>query len=154
MTAIVLAAMAFLSACTTITDFVEDSPATSKLVVTYATVKAIEQSSDLTSEKVVAFVDRVVDSIEQDQVVTIQYAYGLIKNNIDWDSYSPADQLLIVGLLDVGAEQVSKRIDVGQIDEDTQTTIITVLEWVREGAEFSASGGTSTSLGIPQVPLD
>lgn len=151
LTATVICTMAFVSGCASVDDFVDENPATSRLVVTYATAKAIEQSTALTSEKVIAFVDRVEPTIQADQSVTLEFAYILLRNKIDWQSYSPADQALIAGLLEVGAEQVRKRIDVGQVNPDEQTTILTVLGWVREGASYSASGQPAEALGLPPL---
>lgn len=106
-----------------------------QLPVQYATMKAIQQSSDISAEDVVAHVGTLKAVLERDPDMSLQQlaqqalAAGLAAG------LSPADQLLLQTL--ISTVEVSLA-EVNLVDDARRLKAVQVLGWVADAAKMSA----------------
>lgn len=119
--------------------FAEERPATTRLLLQYATMKIIEESSNpfgraaRTVEVVDAFTDYVRTS-NLDGDVTIDELLMIGRTFINWEEMPLADQLLVEALLEEIRIGFQKKVSEQVITEGDRIHIYAALQVVRDTA--------------------
>lgn len=135
-----------IAGCASVTRFVEESPTTARLAVQYATLKVIENSSDISASDVIRNVDRARALITNAGSITLAALSAEVRKGIRWDRLDTADALLLDAVLTEAEAQLWQRIGDGEMSAEAKTTISTLLDWIEQSAQLMRSAGR---LGIP-----
>lgn len=129
-----LMALTVLAGCTAI----QERPMTSRLVVTYATMKVID-GAEMPFEKadrVAAVADVALGLLSDDSPVLIAAIEEAVRAAIPWDELDSADAMLADALILTVSEELKSRVDDrGMLGGESLLTAREVLTWVRQAAE-------------------
>jgi hypothetical protein len=127
-------AVVFLPGCAAL----EARPAATGLVVSYATMKYIEQAPPqergARAARVIAVAD-LVDVAAGGEEITLQRLAQLALERIPAD-LAPSDRMLAVGLVNVVEQELRLRIGHGGLESDTLIRLAPLLEHVKQSATF------------------
>lgn len=122
--------LGWLSGCS----LLQDRDARLQLAVSYATGKLIEQSSDITGERVAAAVVRARAIVEADELVTVIDLTARIRSTLDLEQLGPADRMLVDALLAEVQREFTFRLGAGMLKPEDRLAILTFLNWVELAA--------------------
>lgn len=122
--------LAWLAGCS----LLQDRDARLQLAVSYATGKLIEQSSDITGDRVAAAVVRARAIVEADELVTVIDLTARIRSTLDLDQLGPADKMLVDALLAEVQREFTFRLGAGMLKPEDRLAILTFLDWVELAA--------------------
>jgi hypothetical protein len=120
-----------LSACAT---FSERDTGT-RLLIQYSTMKLIEQSDAITSEGVVAHVERVRGMLDTSEEVAVVDLRRELLERVNLDALGPADTLLLMALLD--EVELSFQANTDVLSQEDRERVGTILDWVVSAARMS-----------------
>ena len=124
-----LLSMFLLSGCA----LIQDEDRRLQLTVQYTTMKVIENSSDISAERVVENVQRVRAVLDVQSEVTVTRLMEEVRGNVRWDRLDAADQLLLSAVLEEVEKEMMDRVGEGVVEEEDKIVLRTLLDWV-EGA--------------------
>lgn len=134
-----LMALTVLAGCAAI----EERPMTSRLVVTYATMKVID-GAEMPIEKadrVAAVADVALGLLSDDKPVLIAAIEEAVRAAIPWGDLDNADVILANALITAVAEELQSRVDDrGMLGGESLLTAREVLSWVKDAAVAAAGG--------------
>lgn len=119
--------VAMLSACST---FQSDDL---RLPLTYATLKVIERDNDIDRDDVLNAMDKLESLVTSD----VSFSKDLRQDVIDTlniQSLSPADQFLVLEVLDRVEDHIRLEIELGSLPEDVKVNVQNMIEVVRQAA--------------------
>lgn len=122
-----------LSACSTVSKFVEESPATAELTFKYATAKIVDGQTDRVA-RVLSAVSDARQFLDSEESVTVSFLYDQAVARINWSRLDPADQLLFRAILQNASERLQREIGSGVLDESQELRLLTVLGWIEDAA--------------------
>ena len=129
--AILMAALAILTGCATLTD--ENSSA--RLTTYYATLKVIDGDPDKAAR--VQFIATEVQRYASgEEYLTVDLLIAAIKDQVRWDKLDAADELLVHALIDELRAALVRRFGEDVLPEDLRLAASTVATWV-----ITAAGG-------------
>lgn len=120
-----------------ISQVVKDSP-TAELTVKYAVIKLIDQSKDVTPERVIKNVQRARSLLQSDAAISIAGLSVSVRENINWQRLSAADSLLLDQLLSEAERRLTERVGDGLLDHDHRVLVSQVLQWIEAAANLAA----------------
>lgn len=104
--------------------------------VTYGTLQLIQYSDDISGARVIEHVQRLQLLVDDDRQASVETLASELREHIDWDSLSTADQYLLDRLI----TRVSRSLeDLDLIGEERRFRIHEVLDWVHTAAIISES---------------
>lgn len=114
---------------------------TVSLVVKYAVMKVIEDSTDPfgRAEKIVDIADRVLVYIEDDKVTTVYEIDTIIKKYIDWDSMQPSDKMLVDHLLETIETDLESKVQQNVISVEELVKVVDYVKAVRSTAAMMST---------------
>lgn len=112
----------------------EYNEAATGLAIQFGTLKAINSSESITSEGVIEFIDGVGTIFESSESVSLSKAFTLIREQVPWSDLDAEGKLLVEGIISVVETEVTRRVELGEVNEDSLLTIQSVLEYIRRGA--------------------
>lgn len=111
---------------------------TAELTVKYATLKIIEQSSDVTPERVIKNVQAARELLQRDASISIAGLSVAVRKNIRWERLKTADALLLDQLLSEAERRLTERVGDGLLDHDHRVLVSEVLSWIEAAANMAA----------------
>lgn len=133
---ILAAALAF-SACSTLEDFVTDSPATAELTFKYATAKIIDADVER-ADRVLSAVADAREFVGSDESVTVSFLYEQAVARVDFERLDPADAILIRAVIQNASERLQREVGGGVLNGEQEIRLLTILDWVESAARASA----------------
>ena len=121
--------MFLLSGCA----LIQDEDRRLQLTVQYTTMKVIENSDDISAQRVVENVRRVRGVLDVQSEVTVTRLMEEVRGNVRWDRLDAADQLLLSAVLEEVEKEMLDRVGEGVVEEEDKIVLRTLLDWV-EGA--------------------
>lgn len=103
------------------------------------------------AERVVRLTDTGIRTIDSGQITVPEAFDGWLITQIMDQDFEPSTKQALIVFKDGLAEQLTRRIDAGQLDPGTTAPVKTVLTWVKEAAEDTITYGTQQDYGIPPV---
>lgn len=129
---LLLVAMSFLSGCASL----EGGGFSSKIPVQYATLKAIDSSSNITPAGVLEHTQKVREILEININVSIDDLLSDAVERVALDKLDPADRLL-VNMLFYQIETAAGDIQFEASADDRVVRILTLLDWIDEAARLA-----------------
>lgn len=129
----VILAMLLISGCALLQN--EDSRL--QLAVQYTTIKVIEQSSDISSERVIENVERVRGVLDTSAEVSVERLMSDVRGNVRWDRLDAADRLLLTSVLEEVERELKDRVGEGVVKEDDKVVLRTLLDWIENAARLA-----------------
>lgn len=130
LTALCAALILCLAGCTSI----ESDDATARLTTQYATLRLIEQSSDITASGVIAHVERVRAIVQHDSLVSTAALVEQVMAGINTESLAPSDRLLLLALIEYAAAHLE---EVSLVSDDRMLSVLTLLTWIEQAARMA-----------------
>jgi hypothetical protein len=131
---VLMCAVLFLPGCSSM----QARPAATSLVVSYATMKYIEQAPLETrgarAARVIAMAE-LIQGAAGDAEMTIQALQGLALEKLPGD-LAQSDRLLAMGLVNVVAQELLARVGHGGLESESLVRLSTLLEGVKQSAAF------------------
>jgi hypothetical protein len=109
--------------------------ASAKLIVQYAILDYVGESTDRAS-RVVEVIDEVEGYLATDTPVTVDLLKGEAYERIDFNQLKPADRLLAANIVELLANKLTERVGQGQLDATQKLRVSEVLGWAREVSVF------------------
>lgn len=129
---LLIVAMSFLAGCASM----DLSGTSSKIPVQYATLKAIDSSSNITPAGVLEHTQKVREIIETDINVSIDTLLADAVARVALHKLDPADRLL-VNMLFYQIETAAGDIQFEISADDRIVRILTLLDWIDEAARMA-----------------
>ena len=133
-TAVLLMVLMF-TGCALIDRINRDDTST-QLVVQYATIKLIDQSSAVSSSDVLEHVGRVKAVIDRESATTVAALIQEAESHIPWNKIDRADQLLVRALIVAVSDELEDRVGDGTLDPEHQLTVLAMLNWIEQAARM------------------
>lgn len=102
----------------------------------YATVRAIQESEEITRDDAFEFVTVARRILEQDTTGTADVVMLAIREQIDWTRLSPESRIL-VELVFTYARQHIEQSTVSIGSEAARTSALAILGWIEQGATLA-----------------
>ncbi len=111
----------------------------SKLAVTYATMKVIEQTGGGESAQTIKDIATKVVSVAEGEGATVELLKEAAMKEVAKLELSPADRILAVYLVDAVAEEIKGKVGIGVIDADQILKVKDVFRVVVDAAVLSGA---------------
>jgi ABC-type xylose transport system substrate-binding protein len=124
-----------LSACA-VMEQVEKNPLTSELITNQLTLRFIAADDDPVerSLKIQQVVTKLQTRVDGEVEFTLVEFEQMVRQEIDWQSISPADQELLNFAFTKARQVISDLIGEGVVEPDERYTLVTLLTWVNNAA--------------------
>ena len=119
--------------------------ASTRLVVQYAVYKYTQGEAEKAA-RVQSAVDNALAVLDGDASATIMALKAAVLAQIDFGKLDPADQFLARAVVDQVGAELAARVGSGELDGDRLLQVRDVLQWVRDAAFTTASGGVEVQL--------
>ena len=125
-----------LSACSALSQ-IESSPMTSQLITNQITLRFIAGSDDPVERaaRVREVVEKVRGQVSAGKSFTLADLDEAVRDEIDWQALSPADQELLNFGLTKASAAIAELIGEGVIGPDDRGTVATLLTWIDQAAQ-------------------
>ena len=125
-----------LTACSTL-EKIESSPMTSQLITNQITLRFIAGSDDPVERaaRVREVVEKVRGQVSAGKSFTLADLDEAVRDEIDWQALSPADQELLNFGLTKASAAIAELIGEGVIGPDDRGTVATLLTWIDQAAQ-------------------
>lgn len=131
---IILAAVLAVG-CNTTQDLTEPGTAT-RIAIQYATLKLINQSSDVSKADVLDGVESVRALVDPEATVEVSRLTEQALQAVDIGGLDPADQLLLREILRLAERRLADQTDSGIIDPDDWVAVTAILDYVESAARL------------------
>lgn len=122
----------FVAGCQTL-----QNASSNELLVTYATMKVIEESDEITSADVRETVEKARSVLEADVTVSIDDFKAEVAEQIGWSELAPSDKLLIAAIVDEVQVSLEKQYEVDVLSDEVVIRIEQFLDMVEQAAILS-----------------
>ena len=132
----VLAGLA-LSACSTlssVSDTLAENSQGTKVAVQFATLKTIEDSSDITADGVLVYVEEYRGKVQSEDTVSVDRLRQGVIESIGVEDMAMSDRLMLETLLDL-AEGYVAEVPAPDVEPGVhRLRVLTVLDWIEQAA--------------------
>lgn len=146
----VLGALAFLPGCAILQgDGSEGEEFAVRSSIQLATVKVIDGDQER-AERVVEIASQARELVAGDSTAALDEVEQRVRDEIQWDTLSPAEQQVASDLVELVRAELEARIGEGALDPEDRVAVRTVLDWIIEAAG-RAAGEDSSALAHQTV---
>ena len=131
---LILALAAIITAGCAVVETLEKSPIAAELITNQLTLRLISGADDPVA-RAVKIREKValIQSGLGEHYTLVQLESG-VRESIDWQDYSLADQELLNFAITKAGETIKKLIGEGVIDPEDQVTVDTLFRWIDQAA--------------------
>jgi len=157
----ILTAMAFLSACTTVTPPTEDptSPTgdiTKDLAFEIFTKVGVSEALDGNKEDaqvVVNITEQMIETLETGVLTVPDLVDDRIIEYLKDSNLEPSSKQALYTLTTALSNQYARRIELGQLDPGSTAPVVTILKWVNQAARDTIRFGEVWSYGAEPLAV-
>lgn len=129
----------FVSGCAAI-NYVSESESVMRVTTSQATMRVIERADDTEdrADRILELVSDIEESVSDEDEVSLDFLFDRVKERIDWDELSRANESLIEAVLLEAETRLEERIEESNaLSKEDRVKINTFLSWIKDTAEES-----------------
>lgn len=129
----------FVSGCAAI-NYVSESESVMRVTTSQATMRVIERADDTEdrADRILELVSDIEESVSDEDEVSLDFLFDRVKERIDWNELSRANESLIEAVLLEAETRLEERIEESNaLSKEDRVKINTFLSWIKDTAEES-----------------